>query len=74
MRDSSVLFFIWSHDTHHICFEFLTHAQCYLTGYSRINSQKSDLGALISRAYSFVGETEKQIAVQNQEEGTNVSP
>lgn len=46
----------------------------YLTGYSRINSQKSDLGALISRAYSFVGETEKQIAVQNQEEGTNVSP
>lgn len=46
----------------------------YLTGYSRINSQKADLGALISRAYNFVGETEKQIAVQNQEEGTNVSP
>lgn len=46
----------------------------YVTGYSGINSQKSDLGALPSRAYSFVGETEKQIAVQNQEEGTNVSP
>lgn len=47
----------------------------YLTGYSTVNSQKSDLGALTSRAYSFVGETgEIAIAILNQEEGTSVSP